>query len=40
MDGIEVTLVKDLYDIITDAEGNQTGVCGVIDFRDKKKVMN
>lgn len=37
LDGNEVTLSNDLYDIIMDADGNQTGVCGVIDLRKEAK---
>jgi hypothetical protein len=35
LDGKEATLAKDLYGISVDAEGSQTGVCGVINLRDK-----
>lgn len=40
LDGKEVTLKKELYDINVDAEGSGTQFCGVIDFREQKKVGN
>ncbi len=40
IEGKTVTLANDLYDIIADADGNQTGASCVIDLRDTKEAKN
>ncbi|KNY25868.1 hypothetical protein [Pseudobacteroides cellulosolvens] len=40
IDGKTVTLANDLYDIIADADGNQTGASCVIYLRDTKEAKN